>query len=257
MIIYKITNLINNKVYIGQTIQPLKKRIGQHFSNCTLSKYTNLPLYNAIAKYGKDNFKVDVIDNAITKEELNKKEEMWIYKLNSTNRNFGYNIARGGVNTLHEQLCVKIVCLNNNKQYASISEAARDLGVKDTNINLVLQGRSTHTKGYDFEYIDNSELNTLKYEKRKELEEKFKIETQRRKNIVTNFNKSLAGQNKETNEMIMKASKTKSVGYYITPAGTFHSSYDAAKANKCCQRSVFNRCHKITKKSDGWNFITK
>jgi len=92
MIIYKITNTINNKIYIGQTTKTLNERILYHLYDCKTEK---LPLYNAINKYGWNNFKVEVIDNANTQEELNKKEIHWIKELNSLCPN-GYNLTTGG-----------------------------------------------------------------------------------------------------------------------------------------------------------------
>ena len=88
MIIYKVTNLINNKTYIGQTIQDLKIRWKSH-------QHKGHALYNSIKKYGKENFSVEVIDKADTLEELNKKEVQWIEQLNCRTPN-GYNIRPGG-----------------------------------------------------------------------------------------------------------------------------------------------------------------
>ena len=68
--IYKITNLINNKIYIGKTKKYYKlssfgylKRFDNHISSAfSKSKANDCPrLYNAIRKYGKDNFKVDLV----------------------------------------------------------------------------------------------------------------------------------------------------------------------------------------------------
>lgn len=96
-IIYKATNLINNKVYIGQTIHSLNIRINQHMHNMRINK--NRPLYNSMNKYGVDNFSWKVIDVAKNREELNHKEIYWIdyfdsyfYKENSN----GYNLTVGG-----------------------------------------------------------------------------------------------------------------------------------------------------------------
>lgn len=85
MLIYKITNKINGKVYIGQTIRSLKKRFNEHCNNkkSTISK--------AIQKYGKENFTIEEIDGANNQSELNYKEWLLIYKFNSLTPN-GYNI---------------------------------------------------------------------------------------------------------------------------------------------------------------------
>lgn len=94
-IIYKATNKINNKVYIGQTIKTLKERIYMHYYKAENSlNITHTHFINAIRKYGKDNFDWEIIDQADTQEELNKKEIYWIQFYDSINN--GYNIQKGG-----------------------------------------------------------------------------------------------------------------------------------------------------------------
>ncbi len=61
MIIYKITNLVNNKIYIGQTIKTAEERLKQHIYAAT-KHITNTHLSYAIRKYGQDNFKIEIID---------------------------------------------------------------------------------------------------------------------------------------------------------------------------------------------------
>lgn len=83
-IIYKITNKINSKVYIGQTIQDggFKQRYHSNLELNTNNEY----LKKSIKKYGFENFEVDnVFDIAFSQEELNIKEELWIRYYNSTN----------------------------------------------------------------------------------------------------------------------------------------------------------------------------
>lgn len=93
MIIYKITNRINGKVYIGQTIQSLKKRWSKH---CNDKKACCRLLHNAIQKYGKENFEITVIDHAHSREELDNKEIFWIDFYDSMNPEKGYNLLGGG-----------------------------------------------------------------------------------------------------------------------------------------------------------------
>ncbi len=93
-IIYKITNKINNKIYIGQTIGTLHDRQNQYKSEAD-----NRPIIHAIKKYGFDNFIFETIDIAKTTKELNEKEIYWIARLNATKKNIGYNIRHGGSNS--------------------------------------------------------------------------------------------------------------------------------------------------------------
>ena len=90
--IYKITNKINGKVYIGQTVQSLKTRWRKH---CNKKKGC-FALQNAIQKYGKEAFTVEQIDVACSRDELDAKEIYWIKFYDSMNPKKGYNLTSGG-----------------------------------------------------------------------------------------------------------------------------------------------------------------
>jgi len=86
MQIYKIINLINNKIYVGK-------------DSCCNPDYfgSGININKAIKKYGKENFKKEILeDNIVDNNILNELEKFWIKELNATNRNIGYNIASGG-----------------------------------------------------------------------------------------------------------------------------------------------------------------
>ena len=100
MIIYKATNTINNKVYIGQTVNTLEYRANQHLRETRSGKRKNTYFHNAIDKYGFEFFVFEEIDNAESIEELNEKESYWIRYYNSTNKAVGYNLDSGGTNCL-------------------------------------------------------------------------------------------------------------------------------------------------------------
>ena len=73
--IYKITNSINSKVYIGQTAYSLKKRFSEHINRAKSEPSITRPLYNAIRKYGAENFIIEEIESNLTKEEANIREQ--------------------------------------------------------------------------------------------------------------------------------------------------------------------------------------
>ncbi len=98
--IYQIKNLINNKLYIGQTTRPLHKRIYEYKSAFNLNKFHNQYLLNAFNKYGWSNFEFKIIDVGSTIDELNEKEIHYIQKFDSTNKSIGYNIGNGGRNSI-------------------------------------------------------------------------------------------------------------------------------------------------------------
>lgn len=99
MLIYKITNTVNGKVYIGQTTYPLYHRWSAHKQNTSHCKY----LGAAIVKYGEDKFKIEQIDTAETFDELNEKEVYWIKFYDAQNREKGYNLRSGGDSSLHSE----------------------------------------------------------------------------------------------------------------------------------------------------------
>lgn len=97
MIIYKATNKVNGKVYIGQTTKTLKERMNSHKKD---SLRMNTYFYRAIRKYGWDNFEWEIIDeSATTIEELNRLEQYYIKLYDSfDNKQKGYNTQSGGKN---------------------------------------------------------------------------------------------------------------------------------------------------------------
>ena len=85
--IYKTTNLINNKIYIGQ-----------HKSTTFDTTYfgSGVAILNAINKYGKENFNCTLIEWCETQSQTNSRERYWIKFYNSRDKNVGYNITEGG-----------------------------------------------------------------------------------------------------------------------------------------------------------------
>jgi len=91
MIIYLITNKINDKKYVGQTRSTIKKRINQH-----CEKRNKTVIGNAIKKYGKQNFDVEIVaEGSFLQEETNNLEIEYIKRYNSIVP-YGYNVETGG-----------------------------------------------------------------------------------------------------------------------------------------------------------------
>lgn len=87
--IYKITNKINGKFYIGQS-NNINRRFQEHITKGQLSR---IPLDIAIQKYGKENFLYETLEECSI-DQLNEKEKYWIEKLQATK--YGYNCSAGG-----------------------------------------------------------------------------------------------------------------------------------------------------------------
>lgn len=90
--IYKITNMINGKIYIGQS-KSLNKRKSDHFRALERGRHQNIHLQYAVNKYGLGNFNFEVIER-IEVEELTNRENYWMEFYKSYNREKGYNIHR-------------------------------------------------------------------------------------------------------------------------------------------------------------------
>lgn len=103
MLIYKITNKLNGKVYIGQTTKSLEFRKAGHIQ-CA-KRNINHHLYNAMNKYGIENFEFEEICKANSKSELNYLEVKYILEYDSV-RN-GYNMGYGGDNNVMDSPIVK------------------------------------------------------------------------------------------------------------------------------------------------------
>ena len=91
--IYKITNKVNGKSYIGQTIQNVKERFYQHCATKCSQAILNMVIHKAITKYGKSNFTIEVIEE-VESTNLNDRERYWIRYYDSYNN--GYNSTEGG-----------------------------------------------------------------------------------------------------------------------------------------------------------------
>lgn len=99
--IYLIKNLINNKIYIGQSVD-IKRRIQEHIRSAQPEKYSQKSerdskthLHLAMQKYGVKNFSVNILQ-ICAKEDLDTLEKKWILLLNSNDSNSGYNETSGG-----------------------------------------------------------------------------------------------------------------------------------------------------------------
>lgn len=182
MLIYKATNKINGKEYVGQTIRDLSLRISEH-KYSALNRTSNLPFNNAMAMYGFDNFEFQPIDSANSLVELNKKEEFYINKYNTLYPN-GYNLDIGGKNKSSSELTRKkqsesrkkilsnkenhpnwgksssvaraVICLNNNVVYISARKAGLELGVDTSAVLKVCKGEYSHTRQYKFKFVEQN-----------------------------------------------------------------------------------------------------
>lgn len=92
--IYKITNNLNNLIYVGQTTKSLNNRYWIHVNDSKrLDRYKGSKLYNAMRKYGFNHFKIELIEET-ENTQLDEREKYWINYYNSKNN--GYNMTLSG-----------------------------------------------------------------------------------------------------------------------------------------------------------------
>lgn len=182
--IYKITNKVNNKCYIGQS-KDIIKRWKTEYKWHKLNNH----LQSAFNKYGLENFDFEIIEEC-EPSLLNEREKFWINVYNSFDRNFGYNKTLGGAGTpgrtfvmteetknkirlantgrkfTTEQLDefrniirdnqIVIYCYETNKYYTSIGNAARELNICKDAIRLVITNKNNHASNYRFCKINDN-----------------------------------------------------------------------------------------------------
>lgn len=143
--IYKITNDINNRIYIGKTIDSVQIRWNHHksdaFAPAHSSKMEKRPLYEAIRKYGIEHFNIETIEEC-SLEVLNDREKYWIEYYHSFKD--GYNATLGGDGSPY--LDYDLIIKTYNK-ILSVSKTAKILGIdRDSVTRALLATNSYSTK---------------------------------------------------------------------------------------------------------------
>lgn len=150
--LYMHTNKYNDKKYIGVT-DNIKRRWSNKGERYKPRKNGHsLPFYNAIKKYGWDNFKHDIILEDLSLEEVSKMEKEYIFKYKTLDRNFGYNCSSGGSNgnnfaskTQEEMIIIKQKISKGNKHKIISKETRKKLSVAFSKENNPFYGKN-HTE---------------------------------------------------------------------------------------------------------------
>lgn len=160
--VYKITNNLNKKVYIGQT-NDLKRRFQEHLHD----KRKNHPIHEALKKYGKENFDYCILYYG---ENYNNEEKKWIRYYKTQNKEYGYNIVEGGQDSSGENNPMASITKDQAKQIIHLllnsnlqhNEIAKKVNCSTSNVNNINVGYSWHDDKYKYPLRTNR-LNEEQY----------------------------------------------------------------------------------------------
>lgn len=146
MVIYKTTNLLNNKIYIGKDVYNKSNYLGS-------GKYLKL----AIKKYGNNNFKKEIIETVTNKIELSEREKYWIKKYNSSNKKYGYNLTDGGTGGRTHSKKVWQYDLQGNfiKEWNTITDASTQLNIDHRSISKAMNSKLLSAGGFQWKKEKN------------------------------------------------------------------------------------------------------
>lgn len=173
--IYVIKNNINNKVYIGQTVNP---RIRFNAHKNAARKNSPLLIHQAMIKYGIDNFYFEILESQI--EDYDEKEKYYIKLYNSLMPN-GYNMTKGGeglyqlsgINCYQSKLndnLLEDVYKDLISNEFTLSEIAEKYNISNSIISNINLGKTYHNNNYDYPllknnpwYLNESKINKIVY----------------------------------------------------------------------------------------------
>lgn len=149
--IYKYTNLINKKVYIGQTKQSLEERDKKHLQQLSDNTY----FHRALKKYGRQNFLLELVEDNIPYSLLNEKEKYYIdYFESFYSLGKGYNLTQGGQwgsgtqkLSISQSNIIKKLITSSNETFQSIAEK---FNVSIYAISDINRGKSFYEDGLSY-----------------------------------------------------------------------------------------------------------
>ena len=175
--IYKIINNINQKIYIGKTSSTIEKRFKEHCNDSKKERCEKRPLYDAMNKYGIENFTVEKVEEVENDEIASEREIYWINKLRTYigfNDCNGYNATLGGDSKRiydYQIIAKKYLELKNQKETAKYFQCDVETVKKacqENNIEIISSqqiakdAQKKCVKMYDLENNFIQEFETLK-----------------------------------------------------------------------------------------------
>ena len=175
--IYKIINNINQKIYIGKTSSTIEKRFREHCNDSKKERCEKRPLYDAMNKYGIENFAIEKVEEVENDEIASEREIYWIKKLNTYigfNDCNGYNATLGGDSKRiydYQIIAKKYLELKNQKETAkyfqcdveTVKKACQENNIEIISSQQVAKdAQKKCVKMYDLENNFIQEFETMK-----------------------------------------------------------------------------------------------
>lgn len=148
--VYKITNDVNQKIYVGKTQFSIEKRFGEHCRDSQKQTEEHRPLYAAMRKYGIEHFHIEFLEETDSPEE---RERYWIEELGSFK--YGYNATLGGDGKPYIDYDVVIATY---QKVQNATEVAKQLNINDSSVRSILKSRNISLR-------DSSDIMREKYGK--------------------------------------------------------------------------------------------
>lgn len=251
-IIYKHTNLINGKVYIGLTsnIKDRWSRNGERYKGCD-------HFYSAIQQYGWNNFKHEIIEEGLNATEADIREQYWIAYYDSTNRDKGYNLTTGGQGSAKKlsdesknkisqariqyikdnQINKPVVCLETQTRYESAPDAEKQTGILKSQIHQCCKHYDSAYTAHGYHWVYEDELSSLSEE-----DCKNKIAEIESKRVLSSESRAAMG-----------AAKAKQI-LCINTQQIFPSLAEAGRVLGVDSSSISKVCRGIQKSAKGYQF---
>lgn len=216
--VYIITNLINNKAYIGSSSLCVKSRISMHLSSLRLNKHCNIILQRSFNKYKEENFNFELLEEHSSEYCLSM-EQYWINMLNTLSRNKGYNIcpvagsSKGRKHSAesilkmiessklnkhkrkHEKYSLKVSQFTLDgihiKDYNSISEASKETNIYEEGISKVCKGIFYKTHNFKWEFTNKLIKNKFPVKIKKEPTKTKYNKTTTNKTFIKKYNNTV------------------------------------------------------------------
>lgn len=160
--IYKITNQINGKIYIGKTLKTIEERFKEHCNSYKKKRNEKRPLYSAMNKYGIENFDIKEVEKCDDRS-VNEREKYWIEYYGSFKNGYNATLGGDGKAYIDRELVIKTYNeIQNQKKVAELLNISVD-SVHDILIqnDILIKSKEDFLKDLNRKSVAMIDKNTL------------------------------------------------------------------------------------------------